>query len=337
MNKITKGITLALVSTSLCFVPQAIYAADNVVEQIVITAQKRKQNASDVGIAVTAFSGEQMAALGIDNSHELIAFTPGVSRAGDIGGQRSIFNIRGVVQNDYADLAESPIAVYIDGGYLASTQAQSFGLFDIARVEILKGPQGTLFGRNATGGLVNTITAKPTDETQGYADLTVGNFQQIRLEFAASGALSTGIRGRFSGFTNQQGEMLQNIYVDGAAPDTSVGAIGGGEDTLNDDSKAFRGQLEFDIGEGGTLLLSANWADAIKSEGAYRSINTTEVKNAQGSVIDVIFATDDPMGCDAIQSGACIDGNGDGVTTRPVQGSDFNGNLNTPDPGRLVD
>ena len=78
-------------------------------EEIVVTAQKREQNINDVGVAVTAFSGEQMDSLGIESSTDLIAFTPGVSLAGDIGGQRAIFNIRGVVQNDYADHAEAPL------------------------------------------------------------------------------------------------------------------------------------------------------------------------------------------------------------------------------------
>jgi len=307
-----------------------------VFEEIVVTAQKRTQNINDVSIAVTAFSAEQMDALGLEDSTELIAFTPGVSLAGDIGGQRAIFNIRGVVQNDYADIAEAPVAVYVDGGYLASTQAQTFGLFDIERVEILKGPQGTLFGRNATGGLVNTITAKPTEETEGYAEFTLANFEQYRFEGAISGRLSDSLKGRLSILSNQQGEILENIYRDGAAPDTRLGSPGGGEDGYNDDTKAVRTQLEFNVGANGTVLLSANWADTTKSEGPYQVVNTTQVLDAAGSVIDVIFAKDDPLGCDNIQLGACVDGNFDGNPFRPVQGGDFNGNIDPDGPGVKV-
>lgn len=310
--------------------------ASGIFEQILVTAQKREQYLNDVSIAVTAFSGEQMEALGFEDSVDLIAFTPGVSLAGDIGGQRAIFNIRGVVQNDYADIAEAPVAVYVDGGYLASTQAQTFALFDLSRVEILKGPQGTLFGRNATGGLVNTITAKPTSETQGYAEMTVASFEQFRFEGAFSGALSDSVRGRLSVFSNQQGEILENIYQDGAAPDTRLGSPDGGEDGYNDDTKAVRAQLEFDLGENGSALFSANWADTTKSEGPYQVVNTTEVTDANGNVIDVIFAADDPLGCDKIQVGVCVDGNFNGDPLRPVQGGDFNGNFDPDGSGEKV-
>lgn len=326
---------LALTVATALSAPAA-FAAENVWESIEVTAQKRNENISDVGIAITAFSGEQLEALGLESSTELIAFTPGVSLAGDIGGQRAIFNIRGVVQNDYADLAEAPVAVYVDGGYLASTQAQTFGLFDVARIEILKGPQGTLFGRNATGGLVNTITAKPTAETEGYGEFTAARFDQYRFEGAISGEITEGVYGRFSGFTNQQGEILENIYEDGAAPDTRLGSVGGGEDGYNDDTKAFRAQLLFDIGDEGSLLLSGNWSDTTKSEGPYQVVNTTEVKDAQGNVIDVIFAADDPLGCDTIQAGVCVDGNFNGDPLRPVQGGDFNGNFDPDGSGNKV-
>ena len=336
MHTLNTHKRLLALTVAMALSTPAAFAAENVWESIEVTAQKRNENISDVGIAITAFSGEQLEALGLESSTELIAFTPGVSLAGDIGGQRAIFNIRGVVQNDYADLAEAPVAVYVDGGYLASTQAQTFGLFDVARIEILKGPQGTLFGRNATGGLVNTITAKPTADTEGYAEFTAARFEQYRFEGAISGEIIDGIYGRFSGFTNQQGEILENIYEDGAAPDTRLGSVGGGEDGYNDDTKAFRAQLLFDIGEQGSLLLSGNWSDTTKSEGPYQVVNTTEIKDADGNVIDVIYAADDPLGCDTIQAGVCVDGNFNGDPFRPVQGGDFNGNFDPDGSGNKV-
>ncbi len=312
-----------------------IWAQSTVLEEITVTAQKREQLAKDVGISITTFSANQMDALGFESSTDLIAYTPGVSMAGDIGGQRAIFNIRGVVQNDYADLAEAPVAVYVDGGYLASTQAQTFGLYDIDRVEILKGPQGTLFGRNATGGLVNTVTARPTEELEGYFELTGASFQQIRLEGALSGPLSESARARFSFMSNQQDEIYNNIY-NGSDAQGFAGTPGGGEDTYNDDTIAVRAQIDFDIGDKGNLLVIANIADTTKSEGPYQVTSTTEVRNANGEAIDVIPSSDDPMNCDIIQAGACIDGNGDGSATRPVVGGSFWGDVDPDGSGPNV-
>ncbi|MFT5709684.1 MAG: iron complex outermembrane receptor protein [Halioglobus sp.] len=308
--------------------------ADILLEEITVTAQKREQALNDVGVAITAYTGDQMKALGFEDSTDLIAYTPGVSMAGDIGGQRAIFNIRGVVQNDYADLAEAPVAVYIDGTYLASTQAQTFGLFDVERVEMLKGPQGTLFGRNATGGLVNTITVKPTDELEGYVEATAGSFGQIRVEGAVGGAITDGVRARVAFMSNQQDEILDNIYkgVDyNGDPGTD-----GGDDGWNDDTIAFRGHLEFDIGDKGSLLLSGNYADTTKSEGPYQLAATTEVRRENGEVIDVIYSRNDPLNCDVIQAGACLDGDGDGNATRPVVNGDFYGNTNPDGRGDKV-
>jgi iron complex outermembrane receptor protein len=313
-----------------------VTSSTGIFDQILVTAQKREQYLNDVSIAVTAFSGEQMDKLGFDDSIDLIAFTPGVSLAGDIGGQRAIFNIRGVVQNDYADIAEAPVAVYVDGGYLASTQAQTFGIFDLARVEILKGPQGTLFGRNATGGLVNTITAKPTDAIEGYAEFTAASFEQFRLEGAVSGSLSDSVRGRISILSNQQGEILENIYQNSSEPDVRPGSVGGGEDGYNDDTQAIRGQIEFDINNHGSVLLNANWAKTTKSEGPYQVVNTTEIADENGNIIDVIFAADDLLGCDKIQLGGCVDANFNGDPLRPVQGGDFNGNFDPDGSGNKV-
>ncbi len=126
----------------------AVQAA--VLDEVVVTAQKRDQNIQDVGIAISAFTGDQMKALNIQTSSDIVAFVPGVHTGGALAGQNTQFTIRGVTQNDFNDIVEAPNAVYLDEGYIAVAQAQTFALFDIERVEILKGPQGTLFGRNAT-------------------------------------------------------------------------------------------------------------------------------------------------------------------------------------------
>ena len=97
--------------------------AQSVLEEIVVTAQKREQNIQDVGIAITAFTGDQMTALGVEQSFDIARFTPGVHISGNLAGQNTQFTIRGVTQNDFNDIIEAPTAVYLDEGYIPIAQA----------------------------------------------------------------------------------------------------------------------------------------------------------------------------------------------------------------------
>lgn len=161
--------TLTLLASALALQP-ALGA--NILEEVTVTAQKREENLQDVPLAVTAFTGAQMAAMGVQESFDIATFTPGVHISGNLAGQNTQFSIRGVTQNDFNDIIEAPNAVYLDEGYIAIAQGQTFAVFDIDRVEILKGPQGTLFGRNATGGAVNYVSMKPDfEKTGGYLDM----------------------------------------------------------------------------------------------------------------------------------------------------------------------
>jgi len=111
--------------------------------EIIVTAQRRSENIQNVGIAISAYSGDQLRALNVVDSRDIAALTPGVHLGGAIAGQNSQYTIRGVTQNDFNDIVEAPNAVYLDDGYIAIGQGQTFALFDIDRVEVLKGPQGT--------------------------------------------------------------------------------------------------------------------------------------------------------------------------------------------------
>ena len=132
----------------------------------------------DVGIAVTAFSDKQIRELGFTDSTDIVAMTPGLIYTTP-NAESSVINffLRGVGLNDFADANENPVAVYVDDVYRPASGGLSFQLFDLQRVEVLRGPQGTLFGRNTTGGLVHFISKRPTDELDGYIDLQVRRIQ----------------------------------------------------------------------------------------------------------------------------------------------------------------
>lgn len=211
-------------------------------EQVVVTAQKREQSLQDVGIAVTALNGQQIQKLGFSNAQEVTALAPGVSTIQPNGPSNYAIAIRGVAQNDFVSNQESPVSVYIDEVYVSQMSAAGFLLFDMERVEILRGPQGTLFGRNATGGLAHYVTRKPTEAFEGYAQVTGGAYDQVKLEGAVSGALGDGIMGRVSIATHHNSGYVENRLL--------------GKDINNANDYAGRGQLLITPNEDLELLLN---------------------------------------------------------------------------------
>ena len=127
--------------------------AGSTVDDIVVTANRREQRTQNVGIAVSAYSGETLTRSGINSTTDLGAITPGLAITLVTPGQPALIAIRGISQSNYAGQLESTNAYYVDDNYQVLSSTNSQGLYDVARVETLKGPQGTLFGRNANGGL----------------------------------------------------------------------------------------------------------------------------------------------------------------------------------------
>ncbi len=180
--------------------------------EIVVTAQRREQNIQDVGIAVTPLGEETLQNLNITTATDIVRAVPSL-KMNAYSSAQVVFNIRGVSQNDYGDQQEPPVAVYQDDSYASSINLASFPIFDLARVEALRGPQGTLFGRNATGGAIQFISRKPTREFEGYTDLTVGSFNQIIVDGAVSGSLGDSMQGRLAFISNQDDGWMESIVA----------------------------------------------------------------------------------------------------------------------------
>jgi iron complex outermembrane receptor protein len=215
-RRITSAPALALTIVSAAAGLPAAWAqqaadtgAEDKLAEIVVTAQKREQNLQDVGTSVTAFDANALARLGLRDVTDIVGQVPGL-QFNQFGATVTIYNIRGISQNDFNDHQEAPVAVYNDDAYVASTGALAGTLFDLQRVEVLRGPQGTLFGRNATGGLIQYISNKPTDQPQGYLDLTVGNFGEIDSEGAIGGPITDTISTRASFATSHHDGYITN-------------------------------------------------------------------------------------------------------------------------------
>jgi len=292
-------------------------APAQLMEELIVTAQKREESLQDVGIAITAFSGEQLDALGITESTQVSAFTPGVHISGNNGGSTQQFTIRGSTQNDFADIAEGPNAVYVDEAYMAVGQSQLFAAFDVERVEILKGPQGTLFGRNATGGLVHYVTRKPTAEPEAYVDVTYGRADQVRTEAAVGGALTENLTGRVSLFYNRHDPVFDNEFTPASLPPPPAafgrteiqGSPAGSDDLYKDDTIAVRGQFLATLNEDAELLVKGQYARQQLTSGQYQHESTTAVINPAGQVVNSVFTKKVRSNCEALSTlGGCVAG-----------------------------
>lgn len=241
MRKIMKHMALGIFPILSL---SASLVSAQVLEEITVTAQKRSQSAQDVPISISAFSGNQVRELGIDSTLDLALYTPGLTMGQNSGdGDFPFISLRGVSQRDFSDINESPSAVYVDDFYKANLIGLDQQIFDIERVEVLRGPQGTLYGRNATGGLIHYLTTKPTREFEGYGEFTYGEYDKMKFEGALSGPLTDSLSGRIS---------VQHHKYDGWVENTVAGA----QDGNALDNTAVRAQLLFEPSDDLTVNFS---------------------------------------------------------------------------------
>ncbi|MEO6551258.1 MAG: TonB-dependent receptor plug domain-containing protein, partial [Croceibacterium sp.] len=184
--------SVTLVASSPAFAQEAASATDG---EIIVTAQKRAQSLSDVSLSVSAVSGEALTRSNIANIEGLQNLVPSISFGNDFNFAKLF--IRGIGLSSSLPGVDPSVALHVDGAVVSLAQAQLGSMFDLERVEVLRGPQGTLYGRNATGGAVNLITKKPTSQLDGYVRATIGG-SDLNLvgEGAVGGPISDNVRGR---------------------------------------------------------------------------------------------------------------------------------------------
>ena len=210
----------ALAAVAMADIAHAQDAADETVAEsddaIVVTAQRRAQSKQDVGIALAAYGGEELRAMNVSSSTDVARLTPGVHISGNVGGQMSQFTIRGVTQNDFNDAIEAPVAVYVDDVYLSRIRGNQLDLLDVERVEVLRGPQGTLYGRNTIGGAVKYVTrALNPDSPELRIRGTLGTYKQADLVVTASAPISDIVRVGGSVARLSRGGFGDNLTIPG--------------------------------------------------------------------------------------------------------------------------
>lgn len=238
-----------LAATAVLIAAGPALAAQSVIEEVTVTAQKREQALQDVSVAVSAFSGDAIEKMGFEEGLDITQQVPNMNFFAIFGEASSpSVSLRGISLVNFSDSWESPVSIYVDEVYRGNPAGSAIQLFDLQRVEVLRGPQGTIYGRNTTGGLVHYVSNKPSYQFEAGASASVGSYSERIFEGVVSGPLMEGVRGRLAVKSNRNDGWQTNVVS--------------GDKLNTTDSFGYRGQLAVDVGEGGELLLNVHGSEA---------------------------------------------------------------------------
>lgn len=206
-----RGIGLVVLA-SLCWQPLLAQAqnGERYREEIVVSAQKRDQDLQDVGLSVSVLGQELLEDLHVDKFDRLADFVPGLQVSPGIGSGNPVFTIRGIGSTIIWSNNNPSVAVHVDEMYYSSSAFMSFPLFDLARVEVLKGPQGTLYGRNSTAGVINVLTAEASEESEFTASMEYGRDAGLEYRQVLNGGLGSDLSGRLAIYARRGGGYQNN-------------------------------------------------------------------------------------------------------------------------------
>ncbi|RAK60257.1 hypothetical protein DJ021_10795 [Phenylobacterium hankyongense] len=262
MGRLTRAAVLSASALTGFTVANAATAAPatppNTIEELIVTAQKREESAQTVPIALTALSGESLERQGVVGFQDLGTQVPSLRFGSGVTGGENVITLRGIGSQNTTSGGDSPVAYNLDGVYLARTTSVDPEFFDIDRIEVLRGPQGTLYGRNSVGGSVNVITRHPTPEFAAHADAMIGNYDArifrgwVNVPITTQGDFQ--MSGRLAAVSAEHDPYQKNLFDGPGAPH-------------NGDAQDFwmvRGELLFKFSPRADFLLiaSTSWNGA---------------------------------------------------------------------------
>ncbi|THD68367.1 TonB-dependent receptor plug domain-containing protein, partial [Phenylobacterium sp.] len=259
--------TSAHAQTTAAAAPAA--AAGSTIEELVVTAEKRSQSLQDVPVAISAYSSEMRDLKGINSIQDMTNFTPGLAYS----SQLDRISLRGVGRLTNVQSADPGVATYSDGVYTSSTVEAGKTPILTDRVEVLRGPQGTLYGRNSIGGAINVISKRPTEEPYGEVRATFGNYGFKQIEGAVSGPLAPDLQFRLAGNWQKQDQGYYKNIVPGMPSEGGV-----------IDNYYIEGQLQAKFGEhldGWVKAAISGWNDGGGGPGARATYTTGPINTAE--------------------------------------------------------
>jgi iron complex outermembrane recepter protein len=289
ISRLMSGTVLAVGLVSPAFAQTTAPAAEQGgIQEIVVTAQKRAENVQDVPIAISAFTAEALTERSVTSVASLSNIAPNVTLdAGTpFSGSSAVLSayIRGIGANDFAFNIDPGVGIYLDGVYLARSVGANQDLPDVERIEVLKGPQGTLFGRNTIGGAISIVTHDPGKDFRFKGDVTAGRFGLIQTRGTVDLPLTEGLSASISFSTKNRDGYLKRLPFPGAGNFASTNIQNykaAGFDNIGlgteggDNSWNLRGKLKLDNGGAFRATLSADYSNIDQSQIANKLIATT--------------------------------------------------------------
>ncbi|MGI9295964.1 MAG: TonB-dependent receptor, partial [Pseudomonadales bacterium] len=237
-----------------------------VLEEVIVTAQKREESLQDAPIAISAFSADDIEALGISEAQQVALYTPNMVAARQPASSATVnYTIRGITQTEPVMSVDPAVGIYMNGVYMARNNGLAFEVVDIERMEVLRGPQGTLYGRNSTGGAVNIVTAKPTGEFGFQQKFSAGNRGLIR----SHSTLETGEAGGLSAKLSYLHSEVDG-YIDNDTPDALSLTGDNSDDFGAKDSDAFSVALHWDASDTFSADYNYDQSDATNMPAAFQ-------------------------------------------------------------------
>ena len=282
-----------LFSTLFVFMSIDATAQDSqsVFEEVIVTAEKRNESLQSVSQAVTAITSSEVEAKNIESFVDLSTIVPGVTVAKN-EGYKTVISIRGVGNETNQNAIAAPsVAYHMDGIFIASPFSLQTDFIDVERIEIIRGPQGTLFGQNSTGGAINVISNKPTSgEKYSKADITLGNYNLRKVRATTNLPISSSISTKFSFATTERDGFAKNIFT--------------GQDLDDASNVSIRSDWFFELSETSSLRIFGQYFDVDRNGAAIRGIddqspgmrklsqNTISEQKLTSSVVAMIFESD---------------------------------------------
>jgi len=217
-------------------------------EEITVTAERRQQSLQEVPVAVSAFTELELERRQIKEPLDLVRFVPNMVGHNNTGlGTANVYSIRGLNNTESIATFDPPVGTYVDDVYITRQNANNFQFFDVERVEVLRGPQGTLFGRNTTGGAVNVILKKPGEELTGYAEASYGRFERFTARASVDLPINDKILTKLSAYYIDSEGYVDNLTT--------------GETLNGEESTGVRGAVRLVLSENAVWDLSADYID----------------------------------------------------------------------------